>query len=565
MRSKTQLFILLSFFFIGKLYTQSLHKAYQLDYYSYGSMILPLEDGSWLIGGQSGTFMGYPAFSPRLMLVDSLGQIVWEQILINDVPGIELGEVSDLFYDSLEQAIYVTTEVHGCDYGLPAVLHKLNMNGDFIWTSDEYNSTTILPSLDNTLLTSGKYFNPRLYKIDSDGEQIWELEFEHTIRGLANLDRESAHFFALIYEKLYKLDEDGTVLDSLDVAMSTSSKLQAWPQQNCLLLLNETGLYKIDTSLHILDSNSSITSNGFNAVTTDEDQIYLLSRNEGSGTAIVKMNTSLMETGQISLEADHLIGRELAIRGQTIAVTGNELQQSYIQDFPLDIGTGIYNSNGSHLFIKTMNLSGPNESMMPDIGLFDVVVNGEPSAEALDYCLVSSGQGYHVVLPDVRVRVRNYGDQTVQRLNLNAFFPVCSWICQTYSTHLRTFEVNLDPGETQVLSFGDIEVWGTSVDPYLELCIHTSVPNWEMDANYENNAHCTSILISDTEAPHFSSGLQLFPIPASDLLEIQMDEAATQQGTLRVFDQLGRQLKQVNWQQGSKQLTIPVEDLPTGM
>ena len=386
------------------------------------------------------------------------------------------------------------------------------------------------------------------------------------MRDIATLESVSNAFFVRTKEHLLKLDESGEILASLDFSNSSYNTLKAWPEQHCLLLQSKSGFYKIDSSLNILETNLSATTDEFNSFATRQNEIYLLSKTTSNGVNIIVMDTFLQAIGEMPLGANNLVARELAIREQTLAVTGNETPDQFNQIYPPDSWSVAYQHKGSNLFFRTLNLSGNNEAEISDIGVIDIQVNGEPSAgPALDYCYVDNYPGHNVSIPDIKVRVKNYGLQSVEHLKLNASFSLCSFICGTRSTHLRTFNTDLQPGEYKGLNFGNINVWGTAIEPTLELCIWTSIPDQQMDANYENNRHCISLVITDTDSPSLSSGIRLFPSPANETLEIHLENPPLQEGILRVYDRWGRLLSQDIWKESATQMSLPVIDFPNGV
>ncbi|MBC7777777.1 MAG: T9SS type A sorting domain-containing protein [Phycisphaerae bacterium] len=155
-----------------------------------------------------------------------------------------------------------------------------------------------------------------------------------------------------------------------------------------------------------------------------------------------------------------------------------------------------------------------------------------------------TGYVYDLSGGDFQVKISNLGDIPINQVCINTVFGYNLFfdICFNISAKQKQFyDLNLAPGASLWLDFGDIQASGQSSAPS-EICFWTSSPNEQPDAIHENDRAChpASYTVSVMD-PDFQQ-IALYPNPADDFVEIAFVENMEGE-KWQIFDATGRLAK----------------------
>ena len=531
--------------------------AIQFDYSSFGESIIPVGDDRWLVGLESGDFMVYPDFSPMLAMLDTAGSLLWA-LPLDDIPGTELGIVREIVQNPFSEHFYVTTEVTGCDYGLPGALFYFSADGTKLWDL-ELPATHTLTVMDNGDVVVGGATEEQLSRIDSLGEIVWEVELPFSPLKLITIaDNE---IVALGEEQLIKLNENGEEIAQVTVP-AKGVDLVNWPEQELIVALTEDGLLLLDTDLGLQDERDLSSYGHFSKLRTQADGIYLLGRNPTGIPILINLSATFFEYTELWVGNYYMMPNDFNIRNDQIVMVGDEVPRAYDEDY--DDHWDVYQRTvihaGSSFFWKVIDPQHPTDPTSPDVGVVDITVGPEIESVELWPCDPNMEPFYRFSLKDVEITVRNYGDVPVDLLNLNMSSAPCSFHCLSAVTfYRRYFNLDLAPGDTITLDFGDMEAVGELTGTGFTLCAFTSTPNLRMDADRSNNHRCRQIIYSDLTEEPGKFTFSIFPNPVTDILRVSSSGSIEQ---LELYDIAGALIRQ--WK-GKSLTSLDVSHLPDGL
>ena len=171
---------------------------------------------------------------------------------------------------------------------------------------------------------------------------------------------------------------------------------------------------------------------------------------------------------------------------------------------------------------------------------------------------------YNISGGDFRIKVSNLGNTPIQTVSLNTSFnrSEFSIICYYFPAQQKTFSnLNLAPGESIWLDFGDVTAFGQAVIPD-EICFWTSSPNEMPDAVHEDDRACQpanyTVAVNDPNIPQ----IILAPNPADDFTTLNFSENRVGE-RWQIFDALGRVVAQGICTENSA-LRLETNALPNG-
>lgn len=152
-----------------------------------------------------------------------------------------------------------------------------------------------------------------------------------------------------------------------------------------------------------------------------------------------------------------------------------------------------------------------------------------------------SGYVYNLFGGGFRVKIRNLGNAPLSQVCVNTSFQRNEFfdICYNVSARQKHFSnLNLAPGESVWLDFGDIQANGQAVLPS-QICFWTSSPNQQPDAIHEDDRKCHPASYTvGVKNPDFAA-FTLSPNPADGFAEISFSENMEEE-KWQIFDPAGR-------------------------
>lgn len=281
-----------------------------------------------------------------------------------------------------------------------------------------------------------------------------------------------------------------------------------------------------------------------------QGNFYCLSEN-----LLIKLDANLLPSAKSDMTlGSNILIRDFAVKRDTIYFTGLNLQNKtaiygYLNDqlSPLYLAESNFKNNNSPAGIvidKQNRISiisnftappGPKIFQMGSrlySGFCQFPAKGNFSAQSdigvESFTLVNAEkdtlQGQ--LKASYRVTVKNYGNDTVKSFCLNS--DLSQLICG-YNMFHKSYHITIPPHQSAAVETGSLQSYlytqAADTSQYLfkqDVCLFTTVPNQQPDADVSNDNHCSRILKSDTIVDRKVKVLEfsVFPNPFNETLSI---------------------------------------------
>lgn len=200
------------------------------------------------------------------------------------------------------------------------------------------------------------------------------------------------------------------------------------------------------------------------------------------------------------------------------------------------------------------------EINFPDVGI----------VELLTPVLYRYGQSFHYYVT-FNVRVKNYGNEVIDSLWLNAALPsippfgfIGSQTCQANFYSGKFNNLNFQPNQDTILQ--TIQFLTMERFDLLDgkSCIWTSLPNGKRDLVSENDEACSFEYVLNASNIDILDNLNIFPNPTKDILNIQLSSTFKNPIHIQIFDLSGRLVQSENLNRGQELYQISVAHLQVG-
>jgi hypothetical protein len=214
-----------------------------------------------------------------------------------------------------------------------------------------------------------------------------------------------------------------------------------------------------------------------------------------------------------------------------------------------------------HLVLKGIEYNQPEVQIdFPDVGI----------DELFTPVIYRYGQSFHYYVT-LEVRIRNYGDEVIDSLWLNALLPSISpfgfpgsQTCKQNAYSEKFLNLKLQSGQDTILKTIQFLVMAkTDLQNGLS-CIWTSLPNGKRDLISENDEACSFEYVLNAANIDFSETINIFPNPAKDFLQIQLTVEPKNQLQVQIYDLTGRLVQSETLQRGQMLYQIAVGGLNEG-
>lgn len=228
-----------------------------------------------------------------------------------------------------------------------------------------------------------------------------------------------------------------------------------------------------------------------------------------------------------------------------------------------DSNWGSNNTSCTGAWVHIIEESNPlATTQTADVTMIEIEQNAP--IDTASYPLFSSWTIYDLEGGDFQLRIANAGAIPIQEVCLNVtfgyneYFDICP---KKPSKQLCFSNLNLAPGESTWVNFGDVEAQGQAQVP-TQICFWTSSPNLQPDAVHENDRFCHPVTyVVAAKEPDFGA-FSIAPNPADQFADLTFQEDA-QGESWQVFDALGRQMS-AGICPGGETLRLETAALPNG-
>lgn len=562
----------LSFFLI---HSQNIEKTFRPEFFSTVNFITPYGEDKILIGGEGRKdFKSKPV--ALLTMIDTIGNSLWEYDFTQNFPSYyEQIEVLDVQVKNDEYFVSVGASCC-CDVGPPAPhLFKIDETGQILdstatirysglvefgdkHASINYFSVSILDEnfqylVSDYLFPSSHFYN--LTDIAFAKNQLLVSTIKHD--DLCGLVRLTVQDFGL---GIYSVDEECLGYSEIENIESNGDGL--------IYIQNENHIIALDSALNAV--NEIFLPDSAKVINLKYEQDRLLVFMDSMSNYFVRIyGDDLNQLNEIAFEQNlKIIPKDGFLRLGKLYVVGEE--RSLHQDSsPYSF---IEEDSRSTIFFRTYNLDGINEFPMHDIGISEVTTNG-PALSSPNLCnyyeFPDCGPTETIKYDDVAVTITNYGDQTLNECTVNARIEHCgncSYFCARTFTFSKKYEnLNLSPGASVEVQFGDIIVGDQPVSAIKELCLWTANPNNFIDKDISNDHSCLDVIVKVDEVVMDATEVELYPNP-SNTGEVFLDtKIVDKQKRVIIFDSFGKIVEESIIENGVSSTMLNVNDLAKGI
>jgi hypothetical protein len=566
--------MLLYFFLLGLHYahSQSFERSLSAGYHTQSLLVKPYLDGKWLLAGKGVSEPG-AIFKDTLFIaiIDQDGQLLLRKNLV--VPESETQEWMDLLTlpDGGILATFLSTYCDGGKYYLS--VQKLDDQGDLIW---EKNASE---DLEITRLPEKWFVAPDGSVIGATLDHVWKLDL-NTGTILENPELIGANQgsnFVVAYQHIPDT-EDFFALGVPSVQLWHKSGSSTFPKYNLVQTLELPNGMGIE-----LKPGGNGWFYGYNPYERQFERVnyalhhevvhniympesYLIDFEISGSILYYGLKDSLLRLKKIDIQNQVVETietldlrrnlRDISVQNGWMALAGSE--------FLNKIDTPNWYPTNSAAWVSAISVSSPNNpTSLPDAAVTEIAQSYPMNIEEINS--IPLGNLYNIYGGGFKIKVTNVGPIILNRVNLNIEFDriiTPNFICYSIAAKQKQFtNLNLGPGESTWLDFGDVEAQGQAEVP-TEICFWTSSPNEQPDAVHENDQFCHPVTYVVAAHELDSDAFSFMPNPADQFADLFFQEDLAGE-PWQLFDALGR-LMRAGVCPGGNTLRLETEQLPNG-
>ncbi len=541
-------FLFLSLYFLQNIHSQAIERSISAGFSTITDLVKPYGEDKWLLAGRGEPEPG--AYFQDTLFVAVIGRD--GQIHLHKNLSMPTEEVH-FWHDALslpDGGILACFESTLCDVGGYLVsVQRLDAQGNLVWgkTSGFVFGESRLPeqwflAQDGNLL--GAAYN-EIWKLDvNTGDILWKAALQGVSGGTISpyemaLIPGTEDFFALGNPDFQLWHKTGNPASPVYV-LANSMELPGY--RNRLTLSPNGGFYCLqhypDDQLEWIDTNFNhlalpilVSSIDVVGMAASETNFYLAESIGYFTNRIRRFDVSGQNPVELPAPSAWLTPQALSYNKDWLAVAGIDRTGA---------APGTYIRQGSAGWLRTFPVATPGPlSQTPNAS-----VTAVEQLQPLDTTSIPAfptGYLYNFTGGDFRVKISNLGNTPIDRVGVNVVFNLNQFydICYNVSARQRQFSnLNLDPGESVWVDFGDVEAFGQDSVP-AKLCFWTSSPNERPDAQHEDDRFCQPVTyIVAVQEPRLA-GLAFSPNPSDEYTLITFESEMPGE-KWQIFDAAGR-------------------------
>ena len=545
------LFLFLSFFLSA--YGQNVEKIFRPGFFSTPTDMIPFGDNQILIGGVGRNDI-IRVTNSILVSLDTLGNVLWIHDFVQNFPSsYERIDIKDVFTED-NNIIAVVQALNWCDTsGGSATVFKMNSEGQVLEQSsglqhyselvkcgDEYGSVSysFFSTWDSIYqVKSTKYFDQSINNGGYLSDLIcWESFY---LASVINNDYSCGLIKVTPTEIFQYYSLEGECIGYLNSNIQNIEKLVSGE----IFIQNDHRIALLDSSLNELDEMIFPDSSEIVKFKIFENNlIFIIDSLSKYSVKVFDKDFNLLHNVDFEDELK-LIPKQTFIKNNKLYVAGEERSKHLLTDDE----SWIEDDSRSSIFFRTYNLTEVNEFPYHDIGLSQISIAEFPVGSDSNcnfYQLPECGATENIEYKNVFVTISNYGNTLIDSCTVNGrvkFCGNCNSICGRTQTYSMNYEnLNLMPGESKEVLFGDILIRDQPQVDVHELCLWTANPNSFIDKNIDNDESCLESIVALNELTEVGISIDIFPNPSSsgevNLSITSIDESKI----VNIFDALGR-------------------------
>lgn len=470
----------------------------------------------------------------QLTVLDSAGILVFNYIAQGASTGLEIIHFTDIV-EMPDSSISLTT-VNGTfdpvsmqGFEFSAVLH-LDANWNPARLAEDFTQYHDI----GAPLSDGGYIlldvnNNKISRKSAGGDEIWQKG----LPGYIIFDMVTTGNDTILIgtgQGLIVMDEDGNMVAGYPFLVFNQIKTNG---QDGIIGVNADSAYLLSPEYSLL---AAIGHQGDNIkdFSVEDGMIAVLT----SSGYVYRYDASLSPLNDFQLFNDGEF-RHIAIGAERLVLAGMERYGGP------DVTEGTRT-----VFVKEYSFEGDGYGLSKDIGVIGV-------AQPQEIQVVNSGSNFKVIFKNIKVMVKNFGNNSVESLYLRS---------QQFKSNMFN-NLGLAPGDEVELTIDAIERTFAS-DPAgleLNLCFWTSHPDLLMDLDASNDSYCADFLVNNKDVL-VQNSFKLFPNPAHDMLNLLWQgQFASNDATCRIINAEGKVIKQMGIENQQGFVSISVEDWQPGV
>ena len=219
-------------------------------------------------------------------------------------------------------------------------------------------------------------------------------------------------------------------------------------------------------------------------------------------------------------------------------------------------GNDNQNENTCAPYLKKFQLDGTAPEWSKDVGVTSIEETTLPTGMNIP------NSDYKLIYDGLKITVHNFGDEPIDSLKLNAYFPslFVGFFCEKYYQyyHRKFTGLSLAPGESIDIFWDNFQILFTQkpTAPF-DICIWTSLPGQRLDSDNTNDRFCADFVVQGEEQIKQAGNMKVYPNPSFSGSTVEYSFQNPQGGHARIFNSMGALVGSYELQQGHGTLALP--------
>lgn len=559
------------------LYSQNVESVFSQGYSTDVQQIARLANGTWVLGvlDVPASVIGFEDI-PFLRFYDSIGVFTYEILLLEE-PVYEKYSITGL---AASPSGGWVVEYGGSDCDISGnyrdFIELFDSNGQILWRDSIDN-----PGLDPRFYFTddGKLITLRVQYFESDiGVEVRDLvtgqieellTFEHPsttlfelVPGTKNIivaDREGLYYYTYFTHGSDSWYQQ-TASNVLDIGNGGLSKLrQDYSGWYFTFRTDTKAILRFDTNLEYTSLPVGADIKDFTPV---GDNIAVLETTNDARYSVTILDSLGHPLRSVSSDMSGIRPDLIVGEGQYIGLAGtygSGTENAAYHDAPY--------AGRKQAWFRLMHTSDTTDNpVQTSASVTGIIRNTEIERDSFwSEGPILTGYLHNFEGGDFMVEITNNGTLPLESLWMNTRFQLAInfYFCAPIVSETRLFDgLNIQPGESTWINFGDISAFNQKEFPQ-EICFWTSGPNGNPDYKPEDDFWCTEKVVGVKE--HELPALQVYPIPATEWVTIELPDQIPVPEKLEIYDLSGFPLMTEKIPSGSKSLKVDMSYLHSGM
>ena len=585
MKNKILLFIFIfTYFQIQSLFAQNWEWETRPDLFCELNNIFPITKDKWIMEGRtrssSAFFNSQFGTESYFVMVDSTGTL-WGEIL-NSHHIIDIQSFNDNFLfiaignlDSDKIRNVLVYEI--VDEKPISLSSTFNLQNLLMYAGDDFS---VSPDLNVSVVSHFEDTNQMNgARIKINGQQDFYTLFDSKINDFISLGNkefilsgnieEQTENFGIV--KIIGTVDSNFIFQQKALKDKIIEKIILLENGN-LIAASSNFIYQLNEEFEVISSFDFTTLGEFENILLDGNSIHLVTQQITDQVSIHEFNLQLELMNTIPIKISNADLRTVRIKDGVIGIGANLFFREIENN----------EQPPSSMFLKVFNKNKPPKFKGTDVSIEKIRI---PTFEVEkdELCNIDL---YNVNLKNVKLTIKNKGQQTIDELYVNFKFdkniygyPDCNGttfqnvviINKDYSE--KFFHLNLAPGESTEIFITDLPVNRISPDQFqnldlIPLCFYISSIEHSLDVDPSNNYACESILLQhETISPPIDekNPFVLFPNPTNERIRVRILQAENQFSNIWISNTLGQQVTAPTNFEDNLLIEFDVQDLPNGI